>query len=154
MFKSLRQFAITPEKTIQHELTGLLCAGCTAAPLLTVRHAGAENPAYTIALAKLDTDLKGIGNSMSASAKRLRTLAQARLIAYGGCVTSWVNVRDDEAPTVNAACTPEKINELLMLLLDEGGGLEDVFWRLFNVINDTGNFRPAPAPDVESLGKP
>ena len=146
---SLRKFAIKPDTLVPHELVGIVMKAGTDAPVLYLRHAGDTNPAYKSALAKAQADYRAIGSGKGDQARRARALADARMLVAANCVARWENVYEDDG--AESPCTPEKIEELLVGLIDNAS---DVFYGVLGAAINAAAFRATASVDAEQLGKP
>lgn len=120
-------------------------------PVLTCSHAGDGTPAYKRAswhAVNVDR-AERVGDLRISEAKsRQRGVKTARLIA-DHCVRSWRHVTEDGG-TEPAPCTPDKVFEFLVTVLDADDGLM-VFLRFSNWIQAADTFRPVPTDG--DLGK-
>lgn len=147
-FSRLEQLRVRAELTRPFTLNAVVLV--PAGPVkLTVRFAGEANAAYDNALYKLVNDLRArtAGGRASQAGREADRQEDARLFA-DHVITAWENVAEDDGKP--APFTPDKVNEFLLALI---ASVPDSFDLLRRYCKDADNFRDAPLPGAEALGK-
>lgn len=110
-------------------------------PVLEVRHAGSSNPRYQSELVKMANERRPRTGKLTVRKIREEDEYDAQLIARGGVVVGWEHVYDEPGAPL-AECTPDKVEELLLAVIESH---REEFVGFKHFCRDPMNFRDGGA---------
>jgi hypothetical protein len=125
-----------------------ITVNCDEPPVLICRFAGDNNPAYKSAVIKFANERRAKGGKLTARKLRDDDELDAKLFATT-VVTGWENLHE-EASAPCAQCTPEKVEEFLLGLIE---ARRDLWLGFTRAVRDPENFRDAEHISGVELGK-